>query len=140
MPERKQKKGTKGQPEKKAKQLGEKKLAAVRVRGDVRLSPDVRKTLDLLRMRKRHVCIVVNDEASVRGMFQLVKDYVAYGEMDEETYALLESKRKSTTPQVYHLHPPRGGYPRKGIKMSYPDGGALGNWGKDIGKLIRKML
>jgi large subunit ribosomal protein L30 len=41
---------------------------------------------------------------------------------------------------VCRLHPPRGGYERKGIKISFNLGGALGYRGDKINKLISKML
>ncbi|MBS7610462.1 50S ribosomal protein L30 [Candidatus Bathyarchaeota archaeon] len=37
----------------------------------------------------------------------------------------------------FRLHPPSGGY--GSVKKPYPDG-ALGNWGKDISKLLKRMI
>jgi large subunit ribosomal protein L30 len=39
---------------------------------------------------------------------------------------------------VLRLHPPRGGY--EGTKRGYRDGGSLGYRGKDINKLLQRML
>jgi len=40
----------------------------------------------------------------------------------------------------FRLRPPSGGYPRKGIKHSYRDGGAWGYWGEDINNLLLSMI
>jgi len=40
----------------------------------------------------------------------------------------------------FRLQPPKGGFERAGIKKSYAVGGSLGYRGKDINKLIEKML
>lgn len=63
-------------------------LAVVRVRGDVGLHPDIRKTFDLLRLRKKHACVVVNFE-NARTMLNKVKDFTTFGEIDKETLVKL---------------------------------------------------
>jgi large subunit ribosomal protein L30 len=40
----------------------------------------------------------------------------------------------------FRLKPPTGGFERKGIRHGYAEGGALGYRGKDINRLIEKML
>ena len=40
----------------------------------------------------------------------------------------------------FRLKPPTGGFERKGIRHSYAEGGALGYRGKDINRLIERML
>lgn len=40
----------------------------------------------------------------------------------------------------FRLHPPVGGFERGGIKKGYAEGGALDYRGKDINKLIEKMI
>jgi len=40
----------------------------------------------------------------------------------------------------FRLKPPSGGYPRKGIKYSYKEGGAWGYWGEDINNLLLSMI
>ena len=42
--------------------------------------------------------------------------------------------------QFFRLHPPIGGFEREGIKKAYAEGGALGYRGKDISKLIERMI
>jgi len=40
----------------------------------------------------------------------------------------------------FRLKPPSGGYPRKGIKNSYSNGGTWGYWGEDINNLLLSMI
>ncbi len=40
----------------------------------------------------------------------------------------------------FRLHPPRGGYPRKGIKRPFHEGGAWGYWGEKINDLVLRMI
>ena len=42
--------------------------------------------------------------------------------------------------KYFRLHPPEGGFERGGIKLPYSTGGALGYRGKDINKLIARMI
>ena len=42
--------------------------------------------------------------------------------------------------RFFKMHPPIGGFERGGIKHSYAAGGALGYRGKEMGKLIQKMI
>lgn len=61
----------------------------VRLRGTVDVHRKIKETLRMLRLHKRYHAVVVPDTPSYRGMLQVVKDYVAYGEIDAETLALL---------------------------------------------------
>ena len=42
--------------------------------------------------------------------------------------------------QFFRLHPPVGGFEVRGIKQSYAQGGSFGYRGKDINKLIGRMV
>ncbi|MCK9292827.1 MAG: 50S ribosomal protein L30 [archaeon] len=42
--------------------------------------------------------------------------------------------------QVFRLKAPSKGYDRKGVKKTYVQGGALGNRGENINKLLKKMI
>ncbi|MCX8172579.1 MAG: 50S ribosomal protein L30 [Archaeoglobaceae archaeon] len=68
-------------------------LAVVRLRGTVDVHKKISKTLELLRLHRRYNCVVIPDTPSYRGMLQVVKDYVAFGEIDHETLALLLRNR-----------------------------------------------
>jgi large subunit ribosomal protein L30 len=82
-------------------------------------------------------------------MIKKVKDYVTYGEIDDETEKLLVEKRgektkdkegKEVMKKFFRLSPPRKGFGRKGIKFAFSQGGALGYRGTKINDLIKRML
>ncbi|MFT4310114.1 MAG: uL30 family ribosomal protein [Candidatus Woesearchaeota archaeon] len=113
------------------------KLAVIRVRGDVHISSDIRDTFTMLRLGKKHACVVIEDTPTYKGMLQKVKDHVTWGPVNEQMLQVLQTKMGDK--KVAHLHPPRGGFERKGIKISYQNGGVLGNRGDAINALIEKM-
>lgn len=142
------------------------KLAVVRVRGVRKLNPRIKKTLELLGLERPNHCVLVEDSPQYKGMLAVVKDYVAYGPIDEETlYKLLYKRGKSGsrrlqktlkeeeiknaakaifsgkktaeyTNPVFRLSPPSKGY--KNIKRSYPEGD-LGKR-EDMNSLLKKMM
>ena len=150
------------------------KLAVVQIRGTVKTHPDVRKTLELLRLKQKHACAVHENNEVVRGMLQKVKDYVTYGEIDEAMFKQLLEKRgesigkkkiedkkvideitkkyfaeeiklrdfdaKYAVKPYFRLHPPAGGFERKGIKQPFTKGGVLGNRKESMKDLLIKML
>ena len=163
-----------------------KSLAVIRIRGPVRVKGVVEDTMKRLNLFTRNMCVIVPKTPSILGMVMKVKDYVTYGEIDDETLKLLKEKRgkkekkdlkekkeekglkeendkkeampsepskpsKPTEPSrppkppkpskpSFTLHPPRGGFERKGIKKSFNIGGALGYRGQKINDLIKRMV
>ena len=140
------------------------KIAIVRVRGSVNLNSEVKDTLNLLRLYRKNFCVVVDNTPSIMGMINKVKDYVAYGEINDETNSLLVNKRageyrgrekdrkgkieykkfmvvnnKKIKP-FFRLSPPLKGFGRKGIKVSFKAGGALGYRGEEINDLVKRMI
>ena len=69
------------------------KIAVVRIRGVRNIKPKLRKTMELLGVARPNHCVVVDASPQTLGMVALVKDYVTYGKVDEETVFLLLSKR-----------------------------------------------
>ncbi len=69
------------------------KIAVVRVRGIRKINPKIRKTLELLRLNRPNHCVVLAGSKPDMGMLKVVKDYVAFGEIDEETLFRLIYKR-----------------------------------------------
>ena len=68
-------------------------FAIVRLRGEVNTRPEIRDTLDMLRISRINHCVVVKEDPHYRGMIQKVKDYVAWGKIDEDTLTMLLEKR-----------------------------------------------
>lgn len=67
--------------------------AIVRLRGSVKTKPDIKDTLDMLRLHRINHCVVVPDSPHYRGMIQKVKDYVAWGEIDDDALASMLEMR-----------------------------------------------
>ena len=68
-------------------------LAIIRIRGEINLSPRIKKTLDLLGLRNVNTCVLVSERNESRKMVDIVKDYVAFGEINEWTTEKLLEKR-----------------------------------------------
>ncbi|RZN34346.1 MAG: 50S ribosomal protein L30 [Methanophagales archaeon ANME-1-THS] len=67
--------------------------AIVRLRGQVNIKPEIKYTLELLRLPRVNHCVVVEENGYYAGMIQKVKDYVAWGEISEDMVALLLRRR-----------------------------------------------
>ena len=145
-------------------------LAVIRIRGIVGRSRKINHTFEKLRLRRKHVCIVVQEKKEIVGMIKKIKDYVTYGEIDKETLKLLIEKRgrlignkkikEGTIDDVFiedvingkarlqdrnikpffRLNSPKKGFGKFGLKKTFKERGALGYRGKEINSLIKKML
>jgi large subunit ribosomal protein L30 len=141
-----------------------KMIAIIRIRGKVDVPKDVESTLDKLKLRRKYACVVVREKPEIKGMLKRVRNFVAYGKIDERTFVELVEKRgrsigkekkdakkivsafiESKTGEklekfgikpFFRLHPPRGGIKSK---LHYPKG-VLGDHGEKINELIRRML
>jgi len=123
------------------------KIALILVRGLVGVRKDIKKTLCLLRLRQKYACVVVEDIPNYRVAAMKCKDYVTYGEISDETLKQLLERRGRKDPEkkgylkkFFLLHPPKGGFEKKGIKTPFKKGGALGYRGAKINDLIKKMI
>lgn len=139
------------------------KLAVIAVRGEAKVSKPIVDTLHLLNLYRKNHCVVVEDTPALKGMITKVKDFVTWGELNEQTFQELLKKRgklyggrladakkkyeyKTLLINGQHyksyftLNPPRKGFGRKGIKMAFAAGGALGYRGEKINELIQRMM
>ncbi len=119
------------------------KLAIIRIRGEAGVKKKIKDTLSMLRLYKKNSCVVVDKTPVFIGMAKIVKDYTTYGEIKKEVLDLLMKKAKKDHKgriKPFRLSPPKGGFERKGIKVSFKSGGALGYRGEKINNLIKKML
>ena len=123
---------------------GNGKIAIIRLRGTDDVNGRIADTMVMLKLFRKHVCSIYDNTATTFGMAEKCKDYVTYGEIDDETYKLLVEKRGITkdgkVQNYFRLHPPRGGFEKRGIKESFTNKGALGYRGAKINILIKKML
>ncbi|MDY6773922.1 MAG: uL30 family ribosomal protein, partial [Candidatus Nanohaloarchaea archaeon] len=106
---------------------------AVRVRGIPDTGRKVSETLESLRLDRKHSCVLLKDNSSNRGMLNAVKDYVAYGEVEEETVEKLEEEGS----QPFSLSPPSKGF--RDPKTGYRQGGSVGER-DDMDELLERML
>ncbi len=67
--------------------------AIVRLRGTVNTKPGIKDTLKMLNLHRINHCVVVPENVHYKGMIQKVKDYVAWGEVDENVLATLLGNR-----------------------------------------------
>ncbi len=141
------------------------KIAIIRVRGRRNMKQKIRKTLELLNLRRPNHCVLMDDSEYVKGMLNVAKDYVTFGPINEGAILHLLSKRakkgskrlseiskkdeitaiakkiidgakaKEFADPVFTLRPPSKGW--KNIKLPYP----IGDLGArpDMNGLIRRM-
>ena len=67
-------------------------FAVIRVRGTLRIKPDIKETLRLLRLNQVNHCVIIPETNEYRGMLQKSKDYITWGEIDQETLHNLINK------------------------------------------------
>ena len=144
--------------------MAEQKLAAIRVRGLIGIKGRIEDTLKMLRLYKNNYCSVFPNNPVYSGMLKKAKDYITWGEIDDETFKILVDKRgeefkgreadskkkinykdffvvnNKKIKKYFRLNPPRKGFERKGIKHSFKEGGALGYRGSVINDLIKRMV
>jgi len=112
-------------------------IAVVRITGRVGLNHDMNETFNRLNIKRKYSCAIFEKPTKQQmGMIEKVKDFVAYGELDKETFQKLVEKRGQKSKTFFRLHPPRGGIK---TKVHFPKG-VLGNHKEKINELIERML
>jgi len=112
--------------------------AAILIRGIIGAKQETKDTIFMLKLRKKHACVIIPKNKINEGMLKKSQSYITYGEINAETIKLLKEKKKEQ--KVYHLAPPRKGYERKGVKQPFSRGGALGYRKDKINDLIKRMI
>lgn len=144
--------------------------AIIRIRGNVNLKPNVKKSLENLRLfRKNHLVLLPETEEN-RKLLRTVEDYVTYGEINNQTLLKLIEKRGRISGNrkiselnltaenvvaevekgkklkeiglkpVFRLNSPSKGFEREGIRKHFNVGGALGYRKEDINQLVLRMM
>ncbi|MDD5699662.1 MAG: uL30 family ribosomal protein [Candidatus Nanoarchaeia archaeon] len=140
-------------------------IILIRIRGEVNVNRDVEETLNRMRLRKKYSCVVLlNPREEQLGMIKKIKDFVAFGKINAETFEkliekrgqIIDSKKKVNARETvkefekgkkmeelnlkpfFRLHPPRGGIDSK--KHFGVAKGVLGNHGEKINELLERML
>lgn len=114
-------------------------IAAVKVRGSVDANDKARATMENLQLDKKNKLVVYEDKDSIKGMFSKAKDYITYGDLDEETIEKLEEVKgeKIESGDTFNMTPPSGGY--KDTKKHVGQGGSLGKR-SDMDPLVQRMI
>ena len=111
-------------------------IAIIRIKGQIGISSKVRETLQRLNLKRKYSCVVIeNPNESQKGMIESVRNFVAFGEINEETYKRLKEARDKGK-RYFALHPARGGM---NTKLHFPKG-VLGDNKEKINDLILRML
>jgi len=139
-------------------------IAIIRIKGDVGLKKEIRNTYERLRLKRKYACVVVPENKINLGMIKRLRDFVAFGKINDETFeklivargkALDKTKKIDAKKAVtelssgkkyeevnlksfFRLHPARGGMDTK--KHFGVHKGVLGDNKEKINELIRRML
>ena len=70
-----------------------KRLAVVKVRGNIRVPATVKDTMHMMHLNRVNHCSIVDDRKTYKGMLQTAKDYITWGEIGEETFTAMFKKR-----------------------------------------------
>ena len=139
------------------------RLAVIQLRGFGHTPGKIVDTLRMLNLERKNHCVIVEDTPSNRGMLRKVKDYITWGEITDDVFKELVLKRgkeykhhHQDSKKLYHyaslqvdgkhyrkyfaLNPPRKGFERKGIKVAFAAGGALGYRKDKINHLFKKII
>jgi large subunit ribosomal protein L30 len=141
-----------------------KMIVAVRVRGELGLSSRMKLTFSSLNLHNKNGCVLVEESPTVNGMLTKVKDFITWGPISPEVMKELVTKRGELYSErledskskikydkfivvdgkkykrMFRLSPPRKGFGRTGIKVSFAAGGALGFRGEKINDLVSRMI
>lgn len=133
-------------------------ICIIRISGEVKIREEVRETFRRLGLTRKYSCIVLDKPTQVElGMLKMVKDFIAFGEINKEMFDRLVEKRghkpkkvkgantkfKKEQRQVFRLHPARGGMNTKqhySLEKGNIKRGVLGNHGNKINELLERML
>jgi ribosomal protein L30/L7E len=107
-------------------------IVVIRITGQVNLSAKTKNMLHALNLDRKYSCILLEKE---NVLLEKVKDLVAYGEFDDK---LMDRLKKRSKGEYFALHPPVKGL-KKSSKLMWPRG-ILGNQGKEINKLLERMI
>lgn len=76
-------------------------LAVIRIRGETGIRPQAAKTASLLRLHRINHMVLVEDSEITRGMLNVAKDYVTWGEVEDSTVELVLKHRSQLKGHEY---------------------------------------
>ncbi|BAJ50340.1 large subunit ribosomal protein L30 [Candidatus Caldarchaeum subterraneum] len=133
-------------------------VAVIRIKGHVGIKPEIKKTLESLKLDKAFKAALFNESDTLNGMLKKAQRYLTWGRPnkhtiltllkkagvggeDVETFAekLEKGEEKLSQPVYVSLHPPSQGF-KNTVKRSYKYKGEYGDRGEAINELIRRMV
>ena len=75
------------------KGAGNMTYAIIRVRGNVDVRKTIKDTLNMLRLNRVNHCVIIPESPEYLGMIKKVKDYVTWGEIEEDMLTKLLTTR-----------------------------------------------
>ncbi|MEK6892985.1 MAG: uL30 family ribosomal protein [Nanoarchaeota archaeon] len=137
-------------------------ILIIRISGLVEMPSNAQETLFRMRLRRKYSAVLIKDTSENKKILQKIRNFVAYGPINQETLIQLIEKRaqvignnkidsakiteqleKGRTEDLgikpfFRLHPPRGGIDSK---THFPiRKGVLGDNKEKINDLVRRML
>jgi ribosomal protein L30/L7E len=107
-------------------------IVVIRISGRVDVTGKIKSMMNSMGLKKKFSCILLEKESP---LLKKIKDYVAFGILDEKLMDRLKQKKKG---EYFALPPPKGGL-KKSSKVAWPRG-ILGDHGQEINKLLDRML
>jgi len=94
--------------------MDDKRIAIIRIHGKKGLRKEVKDTFNMLRLYKKHNCVITSNSKSFVGMIRKIDGYVTWGETNSDTLKLLLEKRGKLARKQRLDHK----YIREKLKMS----------------------
>ncbi len=83
-------------------------ICIIRIRGRVGLKKEINETLNRLRLRRKYTCVVLEGNKVQLGMIKKVKDFVAFGKINDKTFEKLIEERVQLIDNQRSREPLRG--------------------------------
>lgn len=141
------------------------KIGAVRIRSVIKANASVKTAVYALNLRKQNNCVILDKNPPILGLLRKAESVITYGELNKEAVSKLVSiaaKRRGMKigdmnafvdsffdgkaklsdiglKNLFRLHPPRGGFERKGKKKPFSVGGSIGYRKYAINDLLDRM-
>ena len=74
-----------------------KRIAIVRMCGNVGVKKEIKDTFKLLRLYNKYTCTIISSSQNYVGMIHKINDFVTWGEINKETLKVLLTKRGKIT-------------------------------------------
>ena len=73
--------------------IGDNMIAVVRVRGRTGVKKGIQDTMSMLKLTRINHLVLLHEDSTYKGMLVKAKDYITWGEIDEETITQIITKR-----------------------------------------------